>query len=202
MAAGAGIVTVQAAFKCGDAGGALLDARPERRRSPRRRAGSPRTPRPAERRGSRTSRWSTARLDGAHGQLLDRIAIGDGLHAQVVGDQDAAKAQLAAQQLRRDPARQRGRAVGVQRRVKDVRGHEGLHAGLRRRRERRQLDPAQPFQVVRHDGQLVVRVGPRVAMPREVLAAADEAGAPQPAPERQRVRGRRRRARSRTPDRR
>ena len=70
-----------------------------------------------------------ARLDRAHRQLLDRIPVGDRLHAEVVGHQHAAKAELAAQQLGRDPARQRRRPVGVQRRIEHVRGHERLHAG-------------------------------------------------------------------------
>ena len=127
-------------------------------------------------------------LDRADRQLLDRIAIGDGLHPQIVGDQHAAKPELAAQQLGRDPARQRRRPIGIERRIEHVRRHERLHPGARGGGERRQLHPAQALEIVRHDRQLVVRIGARVAVTGEVLAAADQARAAQPAPERQRVR--------------
>ena len=135
--------------------------------------------------GSRTSRWSHAGLDRAHRQLLDRIAIGDRLHAEIVGDDHAAEAELAAQQLGRDPARQRRRPIGIERRIEHVRGHERLHAGARGRRERRQLHGAQALDVVRDDRQLEVRIG------RACRRARGSACRSRP--------GRRRAARARTP---
>ena len=108
-----------------------------------------------------------ARLDRADGQLLDRIPVRDRLHAEVVGNQHAAKAELPAQHVGRDPARQRRRPIGIERRIQHVRGHERLQPGGRRRRERRQLHLAQPIGVVRDDRQLQVRVGPACRRDRD-----------------------------------
>ena len=88
----------------------------------------------------------------------------------------AAEPELAAQELGRDPPRQRRRPIGIERRVEDVRGHERLHPG---RAPPPRTAPARRRAGAREScvdhRQLEVRVGARVAVTGEVLAAADHA---------------------------
>ena len=126
-----------------------------------------------------------AGLDRADRQLLDRIAVGDRLHAEIVGHQHAAKAELAAQQVGRDPARQRRRPIGIERRVQHVRGHERLHA---RRRPPPRTAPAPPRAAARRRAR---RPAARGASRSACRRGRDSACRSRPAP--------RRAARARTP---
>ena len=83
-----------------------------------------------------------ARRDRPWRQLLDRVPIGDGLHPEVVGAEDAGEADVAAEEIGRDPARQRGGGAGIERWIENVRGHDRLQPGARGGDERRQLHAA------------------------------------------------------------
>ena len=63
----------------------------------------------------------------------------------------------------------------VERRHQHVRGHDRRDAGLDGGLERHELDRAQPIGRMLDERQLEVRIGARVAVPREVLAARGDA---------------------------
>jgi D-glycero-alpha-D-manno-heptose-7-phosphate kinase len=121
-------------------------------------------------------------LDGGLGRCS---RLRNGLHLEIVAGYHAREAELVLQETH-DASRQRGRRVLVERGHDHVCRHHGGHARGNRRPERFELDAPQAIGRVLHDGQVVMRVGDRVAMPRKVLAAcgdafslhgADEAGA-------------------------
>ena len=67
------------------------------------------------------------------------MAIGDGSHFEVVGEDEAGKADLVAQKGD-DVGRKGGRARGVEFRKQNVCAHHGGHARARDRGEGRELD--------------------------------------------------------------
>ena len=127
----------------------------------------------------------------AHRRLADRTELADRAHLEVVGDDDAAVADLAAQEVLDDQAREgRGRVRrGIEAWVKRVRGHDAVHASLDRREEGRQVRRVHLTPVGVDDGQAQVGVHGSVALAREVLGAGGDAGRLEPADARGAVAG-------------
>ena len=108
----------------------------------------------------------------AHRGFADRARLGDGAHLEVVGDDHAAKADLAAQVLVDDPPRERRRHAGrIETRVDGVRRHHALDARGDGLEERHEVHGVHLVPVGRDRRQLEVRVERRVALAREMLRA-------------------------------
>ena len=80
-----------------------------------------------------------ARFDGEHRGRRHRVLVGDGLHLEIVAQDDPVVAQLLAKQPRHDAAGQGGRTLLVERRNQDVGGHDRRDAGGHGRPERHEL---------------------------------------------------------------
>ena len=102
------------------------------------------------------------------------VALVHGLHHQRVGDHHAVVADAVPQDAGQDLARQRGRVLGIELRVDDVRRHHGRRRLLTRGQgaEGQQLQRLQLGQALVHRRQGVVRIDMGVAMAREMLDAA------------------------------
>ncbi len=109
-----------------------------------------------------------------------RVALGQGLHVQRVGDRDAPEPEPVTQQVVHHLAgERRGQVRGAgQGRERDVRGHDEVGPGLDRRHERHQLARRQPCLVEPEVRQAQVRVQVCLAEPREVLDRRGGAGGP------------------------
>ncbi len=114
-------------------------------------------------------------LQRQHRGAVVAVAGVDRLHHQRVGDHDAAVAPLPAQQAAQDRSRQRGRVIGVEPRVDDVCGHHRRRL-VAQRTERHELERLQLGQRLVDDRQVEMRIDVRVAVAREVLHAAGDAG--------------------------
>ena len=93
------------------------------------------------------------------------------LHLEIVGKENPAKAECLAKQRGRDAMRERGRELGVEGRVDDVRSHQRIDARRGRGAKRRQLDSVQAVAITPDRGKLEVRIGGRVAVPRKMFSA-------------------------------
>ena len=118
-----------------------------------------------------------AGAQAAHHRLLDRVAVGDRLHVEVVGDHRAAVAELVLEHRLHDARRQRRRVLVVDLGEEHVAGEHAGHVGGDRLAERHELDGTQPIRRQLADRQVQVRVDAGVAVPGEVLARRGEAGA-------------------------
>jgi len=107
-----------------------------------------------------------------HRRLLDLVAVSERAHLEIVREKDPAEADLAAQELRRDTAAQRGRHTGIERIVDDVSGHDGPHHGSDAA-EGDELDGLEPIARVRDGRQSEMAVDRRVAMSGKVLGARE-----------------------------
>ena len=121
------------------------------------------------------------RLDGG---VRHRIRPGDGLHLQVVAQDDALVTELVAQQRMDDAWRQRGRLLFVERGDQHVRGHDEGDPRANGLAERHELDASEPVWRMLDDREVEVRVDRRVAMSREMLATRRDAIVLQPADDR------------------
>src|SRR5213080_1596376 len=136
-----------------------------------------------ERRRRRALRWLgvadeqevVAGLRRPHRRLTDRTRLRDGAHLEVVGDDHAAEADLAAKVLVDDPARERRRhAGGIEPGVHGVRRHHALDARGDRLEERHQVHRVHLVPVGRDRRQLQVGVERRMTLAGEVLGACRE----------------------------
>ena len=118
-----------------------------------------------------------SRGDRQHGRLGVRRGRADRLHSQIVADHDAVESQLFLENAIDDERRKRGDAIGIELRREHVRGHDRCDLRRDRSPERHELDVIQPAPIVLDDGQLIVRIGTRIAVAGEMLAARREPGA-------------------------
>ena len=109
-------------------------------------------------------------------------SFADGAHLEVVGDDDATIACLAAQVFFHDEAREGGRHAGqgVETRIERMRSHDAIHAGLHGGEKRRQMAGVHLRPVRVDDGQPQVRVHRGMPLAGKCLAHADTPAACRP----------------------
>jgi hypothetical protein len=123
--------------------------------------------------------------EGRDGRPPRRRARGDRVHLDVVAEEDAAEPEPAPEEVPADLRRERRGPPRVERRVDDVRRHEGRQAGARRTREGDELAGGERAAGLPHARQDEVRVARARAVSREVLPARKDAFAKEPARERE-----------------
>jgi hypothetical protein len=113
------------------------------------------------------------RLRRPYRRLADRAELADGAHLQIVRDDDAAIADLAAEIVVHDEPREGGGHArrGIEARVERVRGHDAVHARRHCLHEGWQVVSVHVGPVRVDDGQAEMRVDGRVALAGEVLGA-------------------------------
>ena len=115
-----------------------------------------------------------AGLNGQDSRSRDLVVVRDGLHLEVVAQDDAVEPELLAKQSSDDVSRQRGGPAFVQGWKEHVRRHDHGHLRPDGRVERHELDLAQPRERVLDERELEMRVGARVAVTRKVFPASGD----------------------------
>jgi hypothetical protein len=110
-------------------------------------------------------------LGGGHRGFAGRPAIGEGLHLDVVRDDDAPIPQLFPEQLLHHAAREGRRRLLIQLSNEEMARHEGRHSGLDGHAERTQLHVLEAGAGVIQGRERQVGIHVGVAMAREVLGA-------------------------------
>ena len=120
-----------------------------------------------------------ARLERRHVRLARAVAVGDRAHDEGVGEEEAAEAEVAAQDVGHELGGHRRRAVVAEHVGHGhVRGHDGVHPRVDRHAEGEELHPVEARAVRRDHRKDVVRVAPRVAVAGEVLRRRERAARP------------------------
>ena len=118
-------------------------------------------------------------LEREHRRLAPPVAVGDGAHAQRIGEEDAVEPHFVAQDLGHEVGRHGGRAIIAEDAGHGhVRGHDRVHARVDRHAEGAKLDPVEAVAVGGDHGERDVGVGARVAVAREVLRGGERAAGP------------------------
>ena len=117
-----------------------------------------------------------AGFERPHRRFARRESLRDAAHLQRVGHDDAFESQFVAQNAGQNFRRKRGRNVRVvERRHRDMRGHDGIGAAFDRGAERRPLHLLEPRPVAGDGRQIQMRVGRGVAVSGEMLRGGQHA---------------------------